>query len=283
MMVGYRAYASELALIGATMVIGALGFWDIYFGASANPQPHHHLHLVTTYLWMGLLVMQIVLLARGDCAQHRRWGLAVLALGPVLVASAAMLTNHSAHRAIVSGRPDMLLVPNVVGTLWLAMVLLAAFVVRKRRRLHGAFLMSTLVLFQGPALFFALIAFAPPFRIEGPETFYRFGMAAMTGLALIVLASVLLFLRDRRNNWPYLFAAASFPLAQATAALLSERGLTIPLLHAVGAPDRASTFAITWAVVGVLLAALVLPGRSGARRRPLANEPIRAIEAEPAE
>lgn len=257
-MARYKPYAAELTLLSLTMVVGLLGFWNIYFGQGADPQPHHYLHVATTYIWMGLLFTQMVLLSRGQRARHRLWGLAVLAAGPLLVASAALLTVHSANSALASGEEDILIVQNVLGTFWLALVLLLAFVLKRRRKVHGALLCSTLILFLGPALFFALLTFAPPFRIEGPETFYRFQTAGQTGLAIILAIVLLLLIKDWRHNWPYLFAAASYLLAEAMKAWLTRLDLIDPLTRLVGAPTEASTFLAAFAIVAALLATTVL-------------------------
>lgn len=257
----HKQYASEFLLVGATMIVGSLGFWDIYFGPTANPQPHHHLHVAVIYLWMGLLLAQLILLTRGNWTQHRRLGLAVLGAGPLLVAMAALLAVHSAHRAIVSGQEDFLIVQNVLGTIWLALTLFLAFALKKRRKVHGALLSSTLILFLGPALFFALITWAPPFRIEGPETFYRFQTAGMTGQGIILVTVLLLFLKDRRNNWPYLLAAASYLLAEGIKAWFEQLDLIDPLTRMIAAPNQAWTFVFTFAAVAVMLATTVLPSR----------------------
>jgi hypothetical protein len=101
--VQYRRYRFEFALIAAAMVISILGFWDIYFGARADAQPHHHLHITTAFIWMGLLLAQLVMIARGDYANHRKAGLAVLVAAPLLVATTAMLSVFSAYKGVVSG------------------------------------------------------------------------------------------------------------------------------------------------------------------------------------
>ena len=197
---------------------------------------------------------------------HRKLGLAVLVMGPFLVGSTALMTVHSADRAVVSGEPDMFLVGNVLGTIWLALLLVLAFVLKKRRKVHGALLMSTITLFLGPALFFALIAFAPPFRIEGPETFHRFQTAGMTGLTIGLVITGLMFLRDRRNHWPYLLAAAPVPLGECIKALLSRADMVDAVTRAVAAPGRPLAFLAGFAIVAGLLAVTALPARS---RRPL--------------
>ena len=96
---------------------------------------------------MGLLIAQILFLARGNRTSHRLRGPA-----------------HGAQRVHrhASGEEDFLLVQNVVGTLWLGLILALAFALKKRRKVHGALLSSTLIVFLGPALFFSLIAFARP-------------------------------------------------------------------------------------------------------------------------
>jgi hypothetical protein len=259
------SYGAEIALVCGTMLVGLLGFWTLYIGPEAAPQPHHHLHVATSYLWMALLLYQLLLLRRGESARHRRFGLAVLVAGPLLVASAALLTVHSAERAIASGKPDALLLQNIMGTLWLAALLVLAFVLRRRRQVHGALLASTMLVFLGPALFFALIAFAPPFRIEGPETFYRFQTAGMTGQAIIVVLAVAMFLRDRRSHWPYLFAASAFLLGEAIKGVLAGAELIDPLTRLVATPHPLWTFAVVAVGMALLLATMVLPTE---QRRP---------------
>lgn len=253
------SYRAEMVLVLFVMAVGLLGFWTIYVGEAADPRPHHHLHLVTTFGWMALLLTQLVFLSRGQPSAHRRLGLAVLMAAPLLLASVAFLTVHSAHRGIVSGEGDFLIVQNVLGTLWLAAMLALAFIFVKRRKLHGAFLMSTLLLFLGPAIFFALLAFAPPFRIEGPETFHRFGLAAMTGQLVILAIALTFFLMDRRNNWPYLLAASSFLAAEALKLWLTRSGLIDPLTRFIGEMSQGWTFTVGFVLLLAILAVRLRP------------------------
>lgn len=263
-----RSYRFEYALIAAVALISILGFWDIYAGPRADPQPHHHLHVATAFMWMGLLLIQLRLIDKGSRKQHRKIGLAVVAAAPLLVATTAMLSVRSAHRGLVSGEGDFLIVQNVMGTIWLALLIALAFLFKKKRKLHAALLLSTLLLFMGIALFFALIAFAPPFRIEGPETFYRFQTAAMTGQAITLAVGVLFFVRDVRNGWPFLFAPLSFGLNEGIRMFLTERGLIDPLTQAVGSMTQVLTFVGTFALLLALLAATALPAAKSRRLAP---------------
>ena len=252
-------YYLEYALIAAAMLISALGFWDIYFGTDADAQPHHHLHVATAFLWMGLLLVQLNLIARGNYRQHRKLGLAVLVAGPLLVATTATLSVHSAHKGVVSGEGDFLIIQNVMGTLELALFILLAFLLKHRRKLHGALLLSTTILFMGVALFFALISFVPQFRIEGPETFYRFQTAAMTGQIIVLFVGLLFFLRDWRNGWPFLAAPFCFLLNGGIRSLLAGAGLIDPITGIVGSMSQPLTFIATFALMFTLLAATALP------------------------
>jgi hypothetical protein len=262
------SYRIECALIAAVALISVLGFWDVYAGPRADPQPHHHLHVATVAMWIGLLLAQLRLIENGSRKTHRKLGLVVLAAAPLLVATTAMLSVHSAHRGLVSGEGDFLIVQNVMGTIWLALLIALAFVFKKKRKLHAALLLSTLLLFMGIALFFALIAFAPPFRIEGPETFYRFQTAAMTGQAITLAVGVLFFIRDVRSGWPFLLAPLSFGLNEGIRMFLAGRGLIDPLTQAVGSMSQVLTFVGTLAFLLVFLAATALPATRTSRLAP---------------
>ena len=252
-------YTPEFGLIAAVMLIMVLGFWDIYFGPEADAQPHHHLHIVTVFTWMGLLLTQLILISRRSYRTHRKLGLAVLIAGPLLVATTAMLSVHSAHKGMVSGEGDFLIVQNVMGTVELSLLIFMAFLLKSRRKLHGSLLLSTTILFMGIGLFFAMISFVPQFRIEGPETFYRFQMAAKTGQSICLAVGLLFFIRHPRNNWPFLVAGACFFLNEAIGSLLTSFGLIDPLTAFVGSMSQPLTFIATFAFLFVLLATVTLP------------------------
>ena len=253
-------YRFESALLAAVMLISVLGFWDIYVGPGAKPQPHHHLHIATAFMWLLLLGTQLLLIARGSRQTHRSLGMAVLVAGPVLVATTATLSVYSAFKGVTSGEGDFLIIQNVGVTFELGLLIFLAFLLKRRRKLHASLLLSTSILFMGIALFFALISFLPPFRIEGPETFYRFQTAGLTGQAICLATGLLFFIRDRRNGWPFLAAAACFPLNDAIRMSLTNAGLIDPLTALVGSMSLPLTFVAAFAIMAALLSATVLPG-----------------------
>jgi hypothetical protein len=150
------------------------------------------------------------------------------------------------------------------------LLIFLAFLLKKRRKLHGSFLLSTAILFMGVALFFALISFVPQFRIEGPETFYRFQTAAMTGQAICFFVGLLFFIKDFRNGWPFLLAALSFPLNEVIRTSLTSFELIDPLTEFVGSMSRPLTFIIGFTLLLSLLAATALPSE----RRPGVTRPL---------
>ncbi len=157
------------------------------------------------------------------------------------------------------GRPDDLLVQNVMVSLQLGLLIFLAFLFRKRREIHGSLMFSTLLLFGGIALFFALLSFVPIFRIEGPETFYRFGTAATTGLSVCIGAAVLLFATAPRTRWPYLLAAGCFVLNDAINGLLIRFDLSYPATEMIGSLNPILTFIAAFVIQFALLALLVSP------------------------
>jgi len=153
----------------------------------------------------------------------------------------------------VSGQGDALIVQNVMVALELGLLILLAFVLRKRRTLHGTILLSTNILFMGIALFFTLISFVPQHKIEGPATFYRFANAGMAAQMISIVVGLLVFLKDRANGWPYLLAGASFLFNEFIRSWLTKNNLIQALTEWVGTCNEAITFVASFAVLLVLL------------------------------
>ncbi len=219
-----KPYALEYGLMVATLLVSVLGFWKIYFGESADPNAFHHLHVVTNAIWLGLLFYQLRLVGNMRFGDHRRVGLAILAIAPLLVATTALLSVRSAYKGIVSGQCDFLIVQNVD----------------------------------------VLISFVPQFKIEGPETFYRFGTAAITGQVICVVVALLFVVKDFRHGWPLLLAAVFFPLNDVIRFSLDKHKLIGPLTEFVASGNQPLTFIASF---GVMLALLAATGMLSAKRR----------------
>lgn len=258
-MLRIRSNGFEIALIAAVIVISVAGFWNIYFGTEADPQPHHHLHFATAFLWMGLLLAQLLLIVRRSYQMHRKVGLAVLIAGPLLVATTAMLAIRSAHKGVVSGEGDFMITQNVMTTLELGLLIFLAFLLKNRRKLHGSLLLSTTILFMGIALFFALINFVPGLKIGGFETSDRFEIAGMTAQLTSLAVGLLFFVRDPKNGWPFLVAGLCIPLNGVLHSQLTRLELIDPLTEIIGSMSQTLTFIAAFALLFLLLAATALP------------------------
>ena len=254
-----RAYPLESILVGVTTLLTMAGFWNIYAGPASEANAYHHLHLATTLVWLLLLGVQLALAGNRNYASHRRTGLAVLVVAPLLVASATLLSVESARKGLASGQGDMMVVQNVMATLELALIIILAFVLRRRRALHASFLMSTALLFLGIATFFTLIGFVPGFRIEGPETFHRFGKALVTVQYTSLAIGALLFAKAPRDGWPFLLVGAFALINGFLTSALTKAGLVQPLTEVVGSAHQTLAFVASFATVLVLLVATGLP------------------------
>jgi hypothetical protein len=179
----------------------------------------------------------------------------------LLVATTALLSVHSAHKGVVSGQGEILIVQNVMGTLELGFIILLAFVLKKRRKLHGAFLLSTAILFMGIALFFTLISFVPQFKIEGTETFYRFATAAATARYICLFIGLLFFLKDRRSGWALLLVSSFFILNDYINTLLIKHNFIQLLTEFVGSFNELITFLGSFIVLLILLTFTVIPNK----------------------
>lgn len=248
-------YFFEYVFLVIVIMLTITGFWSLYFGKGADPNPYQHLHLALIFTWLFLLLYQLSLIDRGSYREHKKVGLAVFVMGPLLFASTALLSVNSANKGLVSGEGDFLIVQNVMGTLELGFSILAAFILRKRRKLHGYFLLSTAILFMGIALFFTLISFVPAFKIEGPETFYRFQSAAITGQAICLVVGIVFLIKDFRNAWPMLLAGLFFLLNELIRSFLTKHDLIQPLTEFVGSMSQPFTFIGSFAIIFALLAA----------------------------
>jgi hypothetical protein len=252
-MKNFKKYSFEYILIFLAIFLSITGFWDIYFGINASPTAYQNLHVITLSVWLGLLLYQLNVIRKGQYAMHRKIGLCILFTGPLLFATVALLAVHSAHKGVISGKGDFLIVQNVMGAFELGLVILMAFILKKKTKLHGAFLLSTTLIFIVIALFFTLISFVPQFKIEGPETFYRFEKAAITASYIGLVIGFIFFLKDRKNGWPLLVASSFYTLNAFVNILLIKNKYIQPLTEFVGSLHQIYTFLISFILLLVLL------------------------------
>ncbi|MEO8011860.1 MAG: hypothetical protein ABI650_09475 [Dokdonella sp.] len=200
----------EIGFLLLVIALSLTGFSSLFSADRAGPSAFQLMHIVTSLAWLTLLLTQLVAIRQRRFDRHRAIGMSVFFAAPVLVASMVLLSAHSAAKDAVLGRADVMVVQNVMVTLELALLVLLAFALRRNRAIHGALMLSTALLFMGIALFFTLISYVPGYRIEGPETFYRFAKAAQATAYAGGIVGLLFFARNWRTGWPWLLAGSFF-------------------------------------------------------------------------
>ncbi len=252
----------EIAFLILVILISIAGFWELFMGANAKPISLHYLHIITSLLWLFLILIQVINIQQKRFSFHRELGIAIFIMAPLIVATVALLSVHSANKAIITGKEDQLIVQNVMVTFELGLVIVLAFALRRNRNLHGAFLMSSALLFMIIALFFALLSFVPLFKIEGPETFYRFGTAAITSGCIGAVIGIIFFFKDMRNGWPWLFVGSAFFLNGFINSLLHKSNGIQPLTEFVGSINKREIFIVTFIGFLALLSMTWYAGKS---------------------
>lgn len=240
-----KNYKLEITFLILVILISIAGFWKLFIRADAKPIGVHFLHITTSLLCLVLLLIQLIHIDQKSFSSHRKLGLAIFAMAPLVVATVALLSVHSANKAIVTGKEDALIVQNVMVTVELGLVILFSFFLRRNRNLHGAFLLSSGILFMVIALFFALLSFVPLNKIDGPETFYRFGTAAITAGCIGSIVSLIFFFKSMRNGWPWLLAGSFFFFNGYINSLLHKENGIQPLTEFVGSIDQMEIFMLT--------------------------------------
>ncbi len=205
-------YLPEIIFISLVMIISLTGFWGLYFGEDAHANGYHHLHVISNFAWLILIAVQLIFIKNRKHKLHRKLGYAVFLVGPFIFSSLALLSVYSANRAAEAGTADSLVVQNVTVTIEVGLMIFLAFIFRRKVKVHGAFILSSALLFMGIALFFTLLTFVPAYKIEGPETFGNFGKAAAMATYISTALGGLMFLRDLKNGWPWLVAISFFYL-----------------------------------------------------------------------
>lgn len=248
-----QQYTVEIAFLLLVLTVSLIGFSSLVTGSDVALTGYHVLHVVTSLAWLLLLLGQLVLVRQGRFDRHRAIGASILGVGPILVGSLTLLTVHSAARGAAAGTVDDLVVQNVAFTVELALLLLLAFALRRNRKVHGALLLSTALMFLVIALFFTLISYVPGFRIEGPETFDRFGKSVQTGALVGSVIGLAFFLRSWRTGWPWLLVTAFFSVNGYVQVAVAQAGQAQALTNLVGSIGEAPAFGLGLSVFALLL------------------------------
>jgi hypothetical protein len=246
-------YTLEIAFVILVIAVSLAGFSSLFIGTQAQRTPHHYLHIVTSLAWLALLLCQLVLISRHSFQRHRALGKSIFFAGPVLGATLVMLTVHSAAKDAAVGRADFMVVQNVMVTLEVALLIFLAFVLRRNRAVHGAFLLSTALLFMGIALFFVLISYVPGYRSAGPGAPPDFAGAGQAIVYVSGAIALLFFLKNMRTGWPWLLAGSFFVVNGLLQMVVARTETTKPLTFLIASIGSAPAFGLSLLIFASLL------------------------------
>lgn len=263
-----QRYTLEIAFLLIVITVSLVGFSSLARGDQVALTRYHVLHIITSMVWLLLLLGQLVLIRQRRFDRHRAIGKYIMFVGPLLIASVSLLTVHSAARESAAGTVDDLVVQNVTFTLELALLVFLAFVLRRDRNVHGSLLMSTALMFLVIALFFTFISYVPGYRIEGPETFDRFAKSGQTSALVGSVIGLLFFLRNFRTGWPWILVSAFFLLNGYLQMVVDQSGRTQPLTVLIGSIGEVPAFGLGLTIfLGLLwMAWKVVPSQRRAER-----------------
>ena len=248
-----KKHTLEFVFLLMVIAVSLIGFSSLWLGEGTKLTPYHYLHISTSLAWLLLLLSQLVLIRQHRFQRHRAIGMSIFIAGPLLIASLALLSVHSAAKQAVAGEGDELLAQNVMTTAEMALLVFLAFALRRNRRVHASFLMSTTLLFMGIALFFTFISYVPRFKIEGPETFSRFAEAGQTMSIIVFLIGLIFFLKSWRTGWPWIIAGSFLTVNGFLQVYLDDTGRTKVLTQVVASIGRAPAFGLSLLIFGALL------------------------------
>ena len=203
----------RVSLIGLGVLI--ILFWGFYrtyivfFPAFEGFQFIQHFHGVLMLLWMALLIIQPLLIARKKHRIHKMIGKASFVIAPLLIISIFLVSQMTFHRNLSQDAPMSDAIAEIalnIGSLLVFIILYALAVLNtKRTYYHMRYMIGTALLMIGPGLGRALIIY---FEIPPPVAIsITLGVVALMGVALFVSDLV-----KKRDYRPFLIVACVLTL-----------------------------------------------------------------------
>lgn len=173
--------------VAVLFALALAAFWPGYLSRLGQPiDAYTHAHALAMTAWMALLIVQPVLVARGHRELHRTLGKGSGALVALVVVASLLLAHH---RLATRSDQDF---ARLAYTFYLPVSALVLFLVpyalgvmyRRRREVHGRFMLATLVSAMDPV--FARLAYATaPSLPERTHELISFGAIHAILLTLI--------------------------------------------------------------------------------------------------
>jgi hypothetical protein len=153
-MADQRFFTLFAAGLAAFIVIGFAQFQLRGFANIRTAPAFLHLHGGLMLSWLGLFVLQSVLVSRGQIAIHRKTGWLLLAVAAAVVVIGSYTGLHAIGLGIVPPffTPAFFLALNQLGIAAFALVVILAIVFRRQVQWHRRLMVGSGVLITEPAL-----------------------------------------------------------------------------------------------------------------------------------
>ena len=151
-----KVYKNSHYLFIAVLLMAIAGFWKTYFGKIPTfdgVSGLMHFHAVMVLTWLGILIVQPMLILNKKVEMHRLVGKMSYIVVPILLLSIILLMRLSFIKNTLPANPDIDL--RLVGvadlTFFIPCYLLAIYF-RKNTKYHARFMVMTVLPFINPAL-----------------------------------------------------------------------------------------------------------------------------------
>ena len=178
----FRASHWFAGLSGAAL----LAFWPMYLSKLPQADRYTHLHAIVMTLWLGLLIVQPLLVRGGRRRLHRAIGAASYVLVPVIIAATLALTHFRARsmdEATLRAEGRFFYLPLAAAALF-ALAWALAMIWRRTPALHARFMVCTGLTLIDPVVSRIAFFYFPP--LANPLHYQALGYG-LTDLVLLVL------------------------------------------------------------------------------------------------
>jgi hypothetical protein len=190
-----------------------LAFWPNYFSDPGAAPLAFHVHGATASMWIALLAVQSWSIHQRRNDLHRSLGYGSLILFPLFTVGGILVLQTMAAKFQLGTDPfyevfgARLAAIDAVATAGIGYLFFMALKTRRKVHLHARYMLTTVFFLFAPILSRIMPAL-PPFAINGPGDFYRFGYGVHTANLLTIALSFALYLRAPKHGRPFLLIAA---------------------------------------------------------------------------
>jgi uncharacterized membrane protein len=134
------------------LLLAVAAFWIPYVTPLNTHSRYVHFHVVTMVVWMGLVIVQPLLMRAGRMDWHRTMGKTTYLLMPLVVVSGVLLAHHRISQPGQLDQPGMLslLVIQLFSPLVLAAFYALALANKRAPAVHARWMLATALLLIDP-------------------------------------------------------------------------------------------------------------------------------------